>query len=187
MAPFYQRACERRGALRYPCPLSRTLLCGIALAASSVLLVVGCGGSGSKKNATTTSTGNSSVDAMGPRPAETKAAIRQNWQTFFDGSSSASKRVSLAQNGEQVADTIAAVSNSSLAKQASAKVTSVKIDGPASATVTYTLLLNGSPVLTGVKGSAVLENGTWKVSIASLCALAALQGSVPKACPPAGK
>ncbi len=124
---------------------------------------------------------------MGPRPEVTKAAIRKNWATFFDGATSAATRVSLAENGEELADTIRAVTDSPIAKQASANVTSVTIDGPTTATVTFTLLLDGSPVLEGVEGTAVLEDGTWKVSIASLCQLAALQGAVPKACPPAAK
>jgi hypothetical protein len=33
-------------------------------------------------------------------------------------------------------------------------------------------------------GTAVRENGTWKVGYASLCKLVSLQGSTPSACKP---
>lgn len=156
--------------------LSRTTILGCVLAVSSVVLAAGCGSGGGKK-----------AGAVAPRPAETKAAIRQSWEAFFDGSTPAAKRVSLLENGEQFAKTIAAIDSSPLAKQASAMVTSVTIDGPTTATVTFSLLLSGTPVLRGIKGAAVFVDGTWKVGIASFCTLAALQGAAPKACPPAGK
>ena len=40
----------------------------------------------------------------------------------------------------------------------------------------------GSTSLGKQTGSAVLQNGTWKVGFASLCKLVALQGSTPSAC-----
>ena len=118
-------------------------------------------------------------------PAETRAAITKNWLAFFDGSTAGDERICLLENGDQFEKEMATVDSSPLAKQVSAQVASVKIDGPAKATVTYTLLLNGGPVLQGVKGGAVLEDGTWKVGATSFCQLAALQGAAPKACPPA--
>ena len=156
--------------------LSRMTILGCVLAVSSVALVAGCGGGGYKK-----------AGAAGPSPAETKAAIKKNWEAFFDGSTSAAKRISLLENGEQFAKTITAVSASPLAKRAKAQVTSVSLDGPTTATVTFSLLLGATPVLKGVKGSAVLVNGTWKVGVASFCQLAALQGAAPKACSSVGK
>jgi hypothetical protein len=124
---------------------------------------------------------------MGPRPAVTKAMIWQRWETFFAGTTPAAKRIELAENGDRYASTIREISALPLAKQAAANVTAVELDGPMHATVTFTLLLNGSPVVEGVKGSAVLVDGVWQVSIASLCELAALQGTVPKACPTPAK
>jgi hypothetical protein len=167
--------------------LSRTTLFGFAAVAAAVVLVTGCGGGGKKSSATTTPSPSSSVAAMGARPSQTRAEIRQNWEAFFDGSSSTAKRVSLLQNGEQFTKTISTIGGSALAKQATAKVTNVKIDGPSKATVTFTLLLSGTPVLQGLKGSAVLVDSTWKVGIASLCQLASLEGVAPKACSSAAK
>jgi hypothetical protein len=149
--------------------LSRATILGCVLAISSVALVAGCGGGGGKSS------------------AENAAAIRQSWEEFFDGSTSSARRISLLENGERFAKTIEAVGGSPLAKQVKAKVTSVKIDGPKTATVTFSLLLGKTTVLKGVKGSAVLVDGAWKVQAKSFCQLALLQGAVPDACPPAGK
>jgi hypothetical protein len=167
--------------------LSRTTLCGIVLAVSSVVLVAGCGGGGKKAATTTPSSSTSSVTAMGPRPSVTKAAIRQAWETFFDGSTTTAKRISLLQNGGQFAKTIAEVDASPLAKGVKSTVTSVTLDGPTTATVTFTVLLSGTPVLQGVKGTAVLVDGAWKVGVASFCQFAALEATAPKGCPAAAK
>jgi hypothetical protein len=168
--------------------LTRTAFCGVAVAALLVLVAAGCGG-GKKSTSTTTSTtsSTSSVGAMGPRPAETRATIRQNWGTFFDGSTPTAQRVALLQNGDQFTSTIASIGGSSLARSASAQVTSVRLTGPDTATVTFTILLGGTPVVAGLKGQAVLVDGTWKVGIASLCQLASLEGLKPQGCQSAAK
>jgi hypothetical protein len=167
--------------------LSRPTLIALVVAASTVLAAAGCGGGSHTTTTTTTANSSSSVAAMGPRPTVTKALIRQAWETFFDGSTSTAKRISLLQNGEQFSKEITAVDSSPLSKEAKAQVTSVRIDGPKTATVTFTVILGTTPVLAGVKGSAVLENGTWKVGKASFCQLAALESSAPKACLVTGK
>lgn len=167
--------------------LSCKTILGSVLTVAAAALLAGCGSGGGKNSGAGTPSSSSSVVAMGARPSVTKAAIRQSWETFFDGSTPSAKRVALLEEGEQFAATIGAISSSPLAKQAQAQVSSVTIDGPEAATVTFSLLLGGTPVLNGVEGSAVLVDGTWKVSVASFCGLAALQGPVPKACPAAGK
>jgi hypothetical protein len=53
---------------------------------------------------------------MGARPAETKAAVKQSWETFFDGSTPGAQRQSLLQNGAQFLSVLSAVNGSSLAK-----------------------------------------------------------------------
>jgi len=60
----------------------------------------------------------------------------------------------------------------------------VKITSPTGATVDYTILVSGSPVLKGQKGTAVYQDGTWKVSKTSFCGLAALEngGKAPAVC-----
>jgi hypothetical protein len=53
--------------------------------------------------------------------------------------------------------------------------------------VTYDILLNGTPALSNQKGTAVLENGTWKVGVSSFCGLLSLENGgntskLPAAC-----
>jgi hypothetical protein len=68
-----------------------------------------------------------------------------------------------------------------LAKNVSATVSSVTLQGANSAKVVYTVKL-GSAGLPKQTGTAVRQNGTWKVGDASLCKLVSLQGSTPSAC-----
>ena len=69
-----------------------------------------------------------------------------------------------------------------------AKVTAVTVNSATSATVTYNLTAGGSSLLSGQTGTAVYENGVWKVGDASLCSLIGLVpgGSKPAACSSAG-
>ena len=55
------------------------------------------------------------------------------------------------------------------------------LQGANNAKVVYTVKLGGAG-LPKQTGTAVRENGTWKVGSASLCKLVALQGSTPSAC-----
>jgi len=53
--------------------------------------------------------------------------------------------------------------------------------------VKYDILLNGTPALTNQTGTAVQENGTWKVGVTSFCGLLTLENSgktagLPAAC-----
>ncbi len=57
----------------------------------------------------------------------------------------------------------------------------VTLEGQDNAKVVYTVKL-GSAVLPKQTGTAVLQNGAWKVGDASLCKLVALQGSTPSVC-----
>ena len=41
----------------------------------------------------------------------------------------------------------------------------------------YTLLLNGATALPDASGTAVEQDGTWKVSVNTLCALVQLSGN----------
>jgi hypothetical protein len=134
-------------------------------------VLAGCGSS-SSSSTTATSAG-----------ATAQAQIKKNWTEFFNPSTPASTRASLLQNGAQFAPVISAQSKSSLAKQSSAKVTDVKLTSPTSATVTYTILLAGKPVLPNTTGTAVKTNGTWQVSDASFCQLLKLEGGAPPGCP----
>ena len=109
-------------------------------------------------------------------------AVKTNWTAFFDGATSASRRVALLQNGAAFAKIIEAQSKSAMAKAISVKVTDVTIHSATEAGVTYTLYLSGSPVLSDLTGTAVREAGTWKVSTRSFCPLLQLEGVRAAAC-----
>jgi hypothetical protein len=65
-----------------------------------------------------------------------------------------------------------------------ATVTNVTVNSPTSATVTYNLTAGGSSLLKNQTGTAVYENGVWKVGDASMCDLLKLApgASLPAAC-----
>jgi hypothetical protein len=118
----------------------------------------------------------------GSAPAGSTAAIKTNWETFFNSKTSVAKRVSLLQDGSQFASIIAAQQHSPLAVGLTAKVLSISNATNTQADVKYDLIVGGSKVpMTGV---AVYEDGTWKVGIATFCGLLHLEGlkSMPAAC-----
>jgi polyisoprenoid-binding protein YceI len=61
--------------------------------------------------------------------------------------------------------------------QVQAKVTKVEFTSATEADVTYTLTLKGATALPDASGSAVEQDGTWKVSAKTLCALVQLSGN----------
>ena len=135
----------------------------------------GCGAS----NSTSSQTAKAPTGA-----AATEAQITHNWLEFFDPSTPPATTVSLLQNGTRFAAAINAQAKSPFAKEASATVSAVRLTGPSTATVTYTLKLAGVPV-PGVKnatGLAVKTGGTWQVADASFCQLLKLEGAAPPSC-----
>jgi hypothetical protein len=120
-------------------------------------------------------------------PAGAVAAITANWEAFFNAKTPISKRVTLLQDGSQFASIIKAQAGTGLAALATAKVTHVTVNSPTQATVTYEILVSGTPELKNQTGTAVLENGTWKVGVGSFCGLLTLENSgktagLPAAC-----
>jgi hypothetical protein len=178
------------------------------MVAALVCAVAGCGGGGSSTSTSTTvpitvtipsTTTNSAVPACkagqnstaaNPCTASTSgnatAEIKQAWETFFNGATPVAQRVALLAGGQRFAATIKSLSTNPLASKTSATVSKVTVTSPTTAQVTFTVSLAGAPVLANVKGTAVLQNGTWLVDAGSLCKLLALQGSPTPACSTAG-
>jgi hypothetical protein len=132
----------------------------------------------------------SSPAAVASTPAATGtaaavAAITKNWVTFFNGKTPAATRETLVQDGPQFATVLKAQASSAQSEAAGASVQKVTLTSATQASVGYTILISGSPVLAGQKGTAVLESGTWKVSLTSFCGLLALQngGKAVAGCP----
>ncbi|MGD0062739.1 MAG: hypothetical protein ABSB76_04765 [Streptosporangiaceae bacterium] len=126
----------------------------------------------------------SSTSTGSPGNSASIAAITANWETFFDGKTSAAKKVSLLQNGSTYATAIDALAGSSLATSAGAKVTAVVVKTATSATVSYSITLSGATALPGQTGTAVYQSGVWKVGDVSFCDLLKLEngGTAPAVC-----
>jgi hypothetical protein len=139
--------------------LAPVLVAGLALA--------GCGGS---SGTTTTDT-----------TAAARAQIKSAYVKFFSGKTPVSDRVAVLQNGSKFKGLVTSFANNPLAKNVNVTVSSVTIEGGDNAKVVYTVKLGGAGLPKQI-GTAVRENGTWKVGYASLCKLVALQGSTPSAC-----
>jgi hypothetical protein len=173
--------------------MRRAWLAPAAVAVAGILLA-GCGSSGSSAPKTTPSPSTASAAGGGAGSSGAAAAIKANWEAFFSASTPVARRVALLQNGQLFQSLIAAQSKSTIASSAAAKVTSVSNVTSSQATVTYSITLGGQTVLSGQKGVAVNDGGTWKVGDASFCGLLGLEKSsgfvklsaLPAACKSAG-
>jgi hypothetical protein len=110
-----------------------------------------------------------------------EAQIKSAYETFFSPKTSLSGRVAVLQNGAQFKPVIQSFASNPLAQSVTVTVPSVTLRGANKADVVYVIKFAGS-ALPKQNGTAVRENGMWKVGYASLCKLVALQGSTPSAC-----
>lgn len=162
--------------------LACALVTGVAACGSSD----GSSGGGATAPATSSAPSPSASATAGGGSADSKQ-IAANWTTFFDAKTPVSKRVSLLQDGQQFASVIKSQAGGGLAASATAKVTKVVVTSPTQATVTYNILVAGQTALSGKTGTAVKQDGTWKVGVSSFCGLLALENGgktsgLPAAC-----
>jgi len=129
--------------------------------------------------------GSSKQKATEGGPALASFQIRSAYEKFFSGKTSIPDRVAVLQNGPKFKAVVASFANNPLAKNVSVKVDrvgSVALQGgTGTAEVVYTVKLGGTALPTQ-KGTAVMQNGQWKVGSASLCKLVALGGTTPVVC-----
>ena len=130
----------------------------------AVLALAACGGSSKSSNG-----------------ANDEAQIKSAYVKFFSGKTSVTDRVALLQNGSRFKGLVTSFASNPLAKNVSATVSSVTLQGSNKAKVVYVVKFAGSS-LPQQTGSAIRQSGTWKVADASLCKLVALQGSTPAIC-----
>jgi hypothetical protein len=167
---------------------------GLALVAA----VAACSSSGSSTTSTppptspstTTPASNSSSPSTGSGGSAV-SKIKANWEEFFSSSTPNSKRIELLQDGSTFASAVNAFSASPLAAAVSSKVDSVSVTSSTQATVKYDLTAGGTSVESGATGTAVLQNGVWKVGDDVFCGLlkegaSLLNIKVPSACNSAG-
>ena len=169
--------------------LQQILLVG-ALAAGLAACSSGSNSSSSGASSSPSSAPSSSAPASSASPASSSGAastIAANWATFFNAKTPVAKRVSLLQDGQTFQSIIKAQAGSGLAASATAKVTKVTMVSSSQAKVTYSILIGGQSALAHQAGVAVLQDGTWKVGLASFCGLLALENGgktsgLPAAC-----
>jgi hypothetical protein len=169
--------------------LQQILLVG-ALAAGLAACSSSSNSSSSGASSSPSSAPSSSAPASSASPASSSGAastIAANWATFFNAKTPVAKRVSLLQDGQTFQSIIKSQAGSGLAASATAKVTKVTMVSPTQAKVTYSILIGGQPALANQAGVAVLQDGTWKVGLASFCGLLALENGgktsgLPAAC-----
>ncbi len=158
----------------------------LACAALAVTLAACGSSSGGSAASTPASSGTASSSSSAPAasasaasssPASSAAAstIAANWTAFFNAKTPVAKRISLLEDGQDFASIIQSQAGGGLAAEASAKVTAVTVTSPTQATVGYNIVLAGQTALSGQSGTAVLQDGTWKVGLASFCGLLTLE------------
>ncbi|MFF6778293.1 hypothetical protein ACFY8W_32755 [Streptomyces sp. NPDC012637] len=159
-----------------------------AFAAAAVLaltpVVAGCsddGGSASDQGTPTVPPVPEATDQPGD-PAAAKAEITRNWTAFFDPKTPTAEKVKLLENGEAMAPVLGAFAGDKNARQTSVKVKQVDFTSPTGADVTYDLLVAGNTALPDAKGTSVLQNDTWKVSVRTLCGLVQVSGATVPGC-----
>jgi len=161
-------------------------------AACLALTAAACGSSGTASPSLTPHASAQASASASPVPGVpeglkgTAKTIATNWVTFFNPKTPVATRESLLEDGPAFAAQLKGENASSEAQLTSSQVSAVTVTSATAATVTWSLLLSGAPVLSGQKGTAVYQGGTWKVSKASFCGLLSLNaasGPLPAACP----
>jgi hypothetical protein len=166
--------------------VARRVILTPALVLALAAAVAACSSSSSPSSSPSpTATSAPAAPASSPATASTTAAaaeITTNWEKFFNSSTPNSQRTALLQNGTEFASAISSLIH--LVSGLGATVTGVTVNSPTSATVTYNLTASGSSLLKGQTGTAVYQDGVWKVGDATLCDLIKLVpgGSAPAAC-----
>ena len=175
-------------------PLARRITLAPMLVVAMALTVAACSSSSSSSAAASPSAASAPAAPASPVPASSSAPsnggnsaavaqITANWEKFFSSSTPVAQKVTLLQNGSTFEAAIKAFANFPLASSLGAKVTNVTVNSATSATVTYSITTSsGSTLLPNQKGTAVYQDGVWKVGDASLCGLLKL---VPGSTPPA--
>jgi hypothetical protein len=152
---------------------------GAVLVLAATLTACSDNGGGSSASSTSSVKNSPSVPpATAPAdPAAAQQEIEQNWEKFFDPAVSAKDKLAVLENGEQMAPVLQGFSGDQRGQQVKADVQKIEFTSPTEANVTYTLLLQGATALPNASGTAVEQNGTWKVSAKTLCALVQLSGN----------
>ncbi len=156
---------------------------GTALTAALVLVLgpvlTACGDDSGGGESPPPTTPDRTTSAPGTAPANRSAAeqeIRQNWEKFFSPETSLNEKKALLENGETMGPVLDAFSGDERIGQVQAQVNDVTFTSATRADVSFSLTLQGATALPDASGTSVEQDGTWKVSVNSLCALVQLSG-----------
>jgi hypothetical protein len=161
----------------------RKLSVGLAIVA--LITVAGCSSSSSGGNTATTPPPSSPATSTSPAPVATGSAgiaaataeIKKNWATFFKSSTPHATSVSLLQDGASLSAAVRFAARIAKKEKVSESAVVHKItftpDGM-SAAIVYTLYGGKAKLLPTADGTAVLDNGVWKVSKVTFCELVVL-------------
>jgi ABC-type glycerol-3-phosphate transport system substrate-binding protein len=154
--------------------IAAILLVAVALAACS---------SGKKSGSTPppSSPGTTASTAPSFDSAAAEAQIKTNWAAFFSKETPLAKKLDYLQRGSTMQAAVEQFGKDPRTSQASAKITGVFVTSPSVATVNYQVLLGGRVALPSAVGTAVYEDGAWKVSDTTFCGLLALAGGAKPA------
>jgi hypothetical protein len=163
---------------------ARRVILAAALGMALASAVTACSSSSSSPSTSSAPSSSAPASSASASAGDSSAAaqIKANWEAFFSGTTSAAKKISLLQNGQKFAAVINAQAGSGLASTAGAKVTAVVVNSGTSATVSYNITLGGQSALSNQTGTAVYEDGIWKVGDISFCQLLKLEGSGGSVC-----
>jgi hypothetical protein len=179
------------GKLENDWVITRRLISSILLMCMVGLGLAACGSSSSStppaSSSPTASPSASATSSGSSASAADEKEITANWEAFFNAKTPVAKRVSLLQDGSTFSSIIKSQAGSGLAAEATAQVTKVTMITSSEAQVTYSILVSGTPELKNQNGTAVLQDGTWKVGVTSFCSLLTLENggstsSLPAAC-----
>lgn len=119
-----------------------------------------------------------SDDASAPAdPAAAEKQVKENWEKFFDPAVSMKEKEAVLEDGAKMRTVLKSFSGDERGEQVSAEVNKVEFTSATEADVTYALTLKGATALPGASGTSVDQDGTWKVSVKTLCALVKLSGN----------
>ena len=170
------------GKLDNVCVITRRSVSWILLACTACLGVAACSSSSSSPpaaspSATPSASSTSSTSSASSAASADEKAITTNWTAFFNPKTPVAQRVKLLQDGPAFASVISAQAGSALASSASAQVVKVTVITTSEAAVTYNVLLDGTPALKNQAGTAVYQDGMWKVGVGSFCGLLSLENA----------
>ena len=181
-------------------PMARRVYLAPALGLVLVTAMSACSSSSSSSSSSAASTAastpasssasapaSSASPAAGGGSAAAIAQIKTNWQEFFNSATPNSKRLTLLQNGSEFSSAVKSFASSPLASAVSSKVDSVTLTSATKAAVKYDLTAGGVSVASNQAGTAVLQDGVWKVGDDVFCGLlkqgaSLLNISIPAAC-----